>query len=155
MLVKDGHAYLVDFGLSRLHDDVKGFSSSRETGNAHWIAPERCLDVTEKATKFSDIYEFASVFYEVRMVYTLVQKVVGHIIVFLQIWKEDRPWGKDQSQFVILAINKGTRPPRPSNMPEDYWNFISKCWDANSERRPSADKALASISRFLEELVDN
>lgn len=84
------------------------------------------------------------------MVYTLAQKVVGRLLCSLQIWKEGRPWGNDPTQFVIVAINKGARPLKLSNMPDDYCNFISKCWDANSELRPSADKALASISKFLE-----
>ena len=48
-----------------VQDDVKGFSSSIETGNVKWYAPERFFQETEKASKMSDIYEFASTFYEV------------------------------------------------------------------------------------------
>ena len=66
--MKDGHAYLMDFGLSRLQDDVKGFSSSKEAGNVSWYASERFLPETQRPTEMSDIYEFASTFYEVRSV---------------------------------------------------------------------------------------
>ncbi|KAI5115689.1 hypothetical protein M0805_000537 [Coniferiporia weirii] len=63
VFVQDGHGFLADFGISRLYDGVKGFTRSVEDGAIRWLAPERFKD--DRATVFSDIYEFGNVFLEV------------------------------------------------------------------------------------------
>ncbi len=71
VLVRNYSAYLVDFGVSRLDDETRGFSTQPMDQNPRYIARERIFnpsgdDDALKPTTLSDIYEFGSVFLEVR-----------------------------------------------------------------------------------------
>lgn len=72
VLVRNFSAYIVDFGISRIDDETKGFSTQPTDQNPRYIAPERIFnpsgdDNALKPTTQSDIYEFGSVFLEVRI----------------------------------------------------------------------------------------
>ncbi|KAH8111757.1 kinase-like domain-containing protein [Phellopilus nigrolimitatus] len=72
ILVKDGRAYLCDFGLSHLHGRIEGFTS-KQHGNNRWKAPEMISASVEEKMKFkptcaNDIYSFGLIFLFVSLI---------------------------------------------------------------------------------------
>lgn len=64
MLLSENRAYLCDFGISNILDNVKGLTTDPH-GNKRWLAPEQLKIDPVKANIWSDMYSFGSVFLEV------------------------------------------------------------------------------------------
>jgi len=64
MIDDEGHARLIDFGLSRLIDSEPGLMTST-TSSVRWCAPELLSSDDAQVTKASDVYAFASTALEV------------------------------------------------------------------------------------------
>jgi len=131
VLVRNFSAYLVDFGISRLDDETRGFSTQPMDQNPRYIARERIFnpsgdDDALKPTTLSDIYEFGS--------------------VFLEIWTGDIPWHEERLNAIIYLkrYNRET-PPRPSNMDDDMWHFIQRCLATDKHSRPTAEECLRTV----------
>lgn len=64
MLLMDNRAYLCDFGISNILDNVKGLTTDPH-GAERWVAPEQLQVGPVKANIWSDMYSFGSLFLEV------------------------------------------------------------------------------------------
>jgi len=51
---------------------------------------------------------------------------------------------------VVLQLSKGARPPRPENsdVSDDVWHFIQKCWATVPHQRPSMHEVIAEIEKY-------
>lgn len=74
MVDEQGHAKLIDFGLSRLIDSVAGhgLTTSTVSFSIRWCAPELVQSDDAPTTKASDVYAFASTSLEVSSAQTRV-----------------------------------------------------------------------------------
>ncbi|KAH8115223.1 kinase-like domain-containing protein [Phellopilus nigrolimitatus] len=140
ILVKDGRAYLCDFGLSHLHGRIEGFTSDQH-GNNRWKAPEMISASIEEKLKFkptcaNDIYSF------------------GLIFLFF-VWN-DLPW-KAHNEAVIYDV----RHDRPELSPmadstrdkvdPNHLLLMEECWRWEPLLRITARLLLESL---LQKLID-
>ncbi|KIK78073.1 hypothetical protein PAXRUDRAFT_834731 [Paxillus rubicundulus Ve08.2h10] len=133
----NGNAFLADFGFLPivLAFRTAPYLSTAIGSSVRWAAPE--LFEVPKSTKGpplqlslqSDIYSFGSI-----MLQVLSGNIPYHTI------KRDNQ--------VLYAIAKAMKPPRPetSNLTDEYWEFIQRCWSCRREnKRPTA----TDVSTFL------
>lgn len=50
--------------------------------------------------------------------------------------------------MVAIELNKGVKPLRPSDMPDEYWSLINKCWADLPQLRPSINEVTTIIQHF-------
>lgn len=136
LIDEEGHARLIDFGLSTIIQPLLGQSDLAATsirpGALGYAAPELFLsdDVSDpELVKKIDIYSFGC--------------------VMLQILSGRPPWSeiksKNQHFRIPLMISEGRGPQCPDGHPKiiDFnWNFIQKCLQFEPKLRPSVDEAL-------------
>ncbi|KAJ7826634.1 kinase-like domain-containing protein [Mycena leptocephala] len=129
----DGHARLVDFGLTALFDATPR-SSSHRAGSVRWMAPELLNPSAFTPQIFlrspaSDIYAYGCVCLEM---YTGQPP-------FFETFKLDAP--------VMLQVIDGTRPARPADslIPDYIWGLIEQCWAHDISVRPE----ILEIQRVL------
>ncbi|KAI9010102.1 kinase-like domain-containing protein, partial [Hyaloraphidium curvatum] len=125
ILVDEGIAKIVDFGLSKLRDPFR--SSEDDTtwgGTPGYMGPE-FADPTSIG-KPADVFSFAMILYEVAA-------------------QGQRPFGSALSARQVVsslswAIRAGTRPVRPyasEGITDATWDLITKCWAQEPSMRPT------------------
>ncbi|KLO07106.1 kinase-like protein [Schizopora paradoxa] len=140
VLVQNFTAYVADFGISRIDDKTKGFSTQPMNQNPRYIAPERIFNPSEdddalKPTVESDIYEFGS--------------------VFLEIWTGKFPWNEERiAAKIYLKRHKHETPRRPSSMDDHMWSFIQQCWARDRHSRPLAKDCLDVVVKLKNKIVE-
>jgi len=134
VLVRDSSAYLVDFGISRIDDETRGFSTQPMDQNPRYIAPERIFnssadDDALKPTTQSDIFEYGS--------------------VFLEIWTGNVPWHEERANAnIYMKRFRFETPPRPSDMGDEIWSFLDHCWAKDTQARPTAIECAVAVTKF-------
>ncbi|KAJ7854911.1 kinase-like domain-containing protein, partial [Mycena leptocephala] len=113
----DGHACLIEFGLTVLSDET----ISQTNHGVRWMAPET-LDptLTDLArTPAGDIYAFAC--------------------VCLELYTGYPPFHALHDAAVMFQVVGGMRPGRPARdvIPDHIWNIMEQCWAHNSADRPT------------------
>ncbi|KAH8111749.1 kinase-like domain-containing protein [Phellopilus nigrolimitatus] len=140
ILVKDGRAYLCDFGLSHLHGRIEGFTS-KQHGNNRWKAPEMISASVEEKMKFkptcaNDIYSF------------------GLIFLFI-VWK-DLPWGA-HDEAVIYDVRRDRPELSPmadstrDEVDRNHLLLMEECWRWEPLLRITAKLLLENL---LQKLID-
>ncbi|KAF9789483.1 kinase-like domain-containing protein [Thelephora terrestris] len=123
-----GQARITDFGLATVTQNLESIrTASGEQGyTARWTAPE-ILNEEGTYSKEADVFSFAMVMIEV---YTGVA-----------------PFHQSNATAVVLAIMKGTRPPRPTHprFTSDLWRLMQHCWDQNPHSRPEVPSILNDL----------
>jgi hypothetical protein len=67
-------------------------------------------------------------------------------------WTYTRPFHQLNEYMIILRIHEGHRPSRParfeqgSQIPDDTWALIEKCWAENPQARPH----MTEVVHYLE-----
>jgi hypothetical protein len=67
-------------------------------------------------------------------------------------WTNARPFDQLNDHMIILQIWEGHRPSRPSGsergsqIPDDTWALIERCWAENPQARPH----MAEVVHYLE-----
>ena len=101
-------------------------------GTFGYMAPE-LYQVGAKPSKPADIYAFGMVVYEV---ITGTRLFGQHILLQLP-----------------TLTTQGWRPPRPEGpvamFDQGTWEFVERCWNENSEQRPTAEEALGHFDRVV------
>ncbi|BFU18299.1 tyrosine kinase, putative [Entamoeba histolytica HM-1:IMSS-B] len=124
---------LTDFGTCRNVSERSLANKELSTGigTPTYMSPES-LQGTSNYSYPVDIYAYGMVLYE-----TFNEK---------QAYENDdrfnQPWMIPQ--FVI----EGNRLERPDKMPDNYWNLITKCWDQEADKRPTATEILQEIASW-------
>jgi serine/threonine protein kinase len=108
VLLKNGHAKLSDFGLSRLKSPSNN-SSGRAVGTVQWKAPE-LLQRRPQYSQKSDIYSLGMTFWE----------IASRQIPFKDL--ED-----DQATLAVLVV-QGEREEIPEDCPKKFASLIFSCW---------------------------
>ena len=51
--------------------------------------------------------------------------------------------------MAMVAIMRGDRPPRPTDLtPDELWKLIQRCWGPNRHRRPEMSEVLQDLGRL-------
>jgi serine/threonine protein kinase len=117
VLLKNGHAKLSDFGLSRIKS-VSHNSSGRSVGTVQWKAPE-ILQRKPQYSQKSDIYSLGMTFWEIA--------------------SRETPFKDLEEDNAMLSglIGQGEREEIPEDCPKKFASLIFSCWKGQG---PKADK---------------
>ena len=133
ILVRDGVALLVDFGLAKDLDKDSISRSGDFAGTPHYMSPEQTLAKRAPVDKRTDVYSLGVVLYEM---------MTGQ-----------RPFDGETSQEVLFRISfrEPVMPRRHnSDIPRDLETICLKALEKSPERRyASAGELAADLRRFL------
>ncbi|ORY37568.1 kinase-like protein [Rhizoclosmatium globosum] len=121
-ILLDGHgkAVLTDFGLSRVQTLYHTYSNGRSRqGQFLYAPPESYIRGYTTAPQY-DVYSYGMVMYEV--------------------WTGQRPFAEHDLRYpqkVIDLVMRGERPQRTSDIPDQVWNLIERCWAHDLKQRPT------------------
>ncbi|EJD35396.1 kinase-like protein [Auricularia subglabra TFB-10046 SS5] len=135
LISSTGSALLSDFGLSTTAAaaELTTTTALRGRNTLRFSARELITDEaftpghpTRKRSKttMSDVYAFGMVVY--------------------QVYSGEVPWARENDMQVVIAVEKGLHPPRPSpeQLGEDVWAFCARCWNVDAEARPPVSEVL-------------
>ncbi|KAG8582521.1 hypothetical protein GDO81_008085 [Engystomops pustulosus] len=119
VLVGENGVYKVaDFGLARVfkeEDDV--YHATKDTKlPLKWTAPEAAR--SNKFSVKSDVWSFGVLLYEIA--------TYGKM-----------PYPGLTGRQALEKLEQGYRMPKPYSCPQDLYNIMMDCWNANSEDRPT------------------
>mmetsp|Transcript_24383 Transcript_24383/g.62578 ORF Transcript_24383/g.62578 Transcript_24383/m.62578 type:complete len:1021 (-) Transcript_24383:270-3332(-) len=131
LLTAEGHARLIDFGISRGKDPFKSYIMTQTGGTPIYMAPEQFN--SPKFDEKADVYALGCILYEM--------------------YTRQPPW-KGYSHFcqIIVAVAfNNERPAIPDDCPENLRRLITKCWRQDPGTRPSC----AEVVRLLEIMLQD
>nr|CCA20241.1 hypothetical protein PITG_03585 [Albugo laibachii Nc14] len=130
MITSEGRVKIADFGVARVAQTEHMTGSC---GTFQWMAPEVMISV--KYSVSADIYSLA--------------------IVFWEICELSAPFTNlPQSYIPIAVVNEKKRPIFTSKTPLSLQGLIARCWQDNSNMRPTAADVAQILSGFLEQTTD-
>lgn len=116
VLVADGRALLMDFGIARSVDEVSRTLTGQILGTAHYLSPEQALGKTVGPA--TDIYSLG---------------VLAH-----EMLTASKPFDRGTPIATALAHVQDSPPLLPSGTPADLEAVITACLAKEPEDRPSA-----------------
>lgn len=128
VLVTDGHAQLMDFGIARSVDGESRTMTGQVLGTAHYLSPEQALGHTVGPP--TDIYSLG---------------VLAH-----EMLTASKPFDRGTPIATALAHVQDPPPPLPDGTPADLAAVIAACLAKSPEDRPTA----ALVLRMLEGSAD-
>ncbi|KAK7440448.1 hypothetical protein VKT23_017086 [Stygiomarasmius scandens] len=135
ILVDDqGNARIADFGNAFYLGQYDSSSSSDSSPGTHpWVAPELIMAGENREVPSpsfsSDVFAFGMVVYE--------------------IYSTDIPllaFANGKQFRAAMLILEGSRPQRPSTIPDDMWILVQACWAQDPSERPSIDEICRRVS---------
>ncbi|KAG2145208.1 kinase-like domain-containing protein [Suillus clintonianus] len=132
-----GNPRLTDFGLATVVGDSElqpSTTTANRQFNPRWRAPEviGVVGEPERPTFKSDIYSFGA--------------------VMLFIVSGDIPWKEKNSARICIALSKKAAHARPTNILDDHWKLVQKCWVWNPQARPGAAEAVRYMNDHLKSI---
>ncbi|KAJ6506696.1 kinase-like domain-containing protein [Mycena sanguinolenta] len=127
-----GNPLIMDFGLSRIVEDITGIPLSQSQGlddSYRWFAPEVCIGQGDLSLA-SDVYAYG--------------------MTVLEIFTHEQPYSniKHTTEVVIRSV-KGERPMRPTDvevvtrgLDDKLWALLALCWSTEPTRRPTIQQVL-------------
>ncbi|KAF8680700.1 hypothetical protein AX14_004496 [Amanita brunnescens Koide BX004] len=121
VLINDnGRACLSDFGLGRLME-VSGFTTKQVGGTCRWMAYELIYDDDEEPTQQSretDMWAFG--------------------MTILEVFTGKAPFSHlTYDASVIFYIVKDRKPRQPTEIKDELWSFLCRCWRQDPRERPT------------------
>lgn len=133
VLVGEHNIYKVaDFGLARVFkvDNEDIYESKHDIKlPVKWTAPEAIR--TNKFSIKSDVWSFGILLYE--------------IITYGKM-----PYSGMTGAHVIQLLSQNYRLPQPPNCPEQFYNIMLACWDAEPRQRPSFETLHQKLEDYFE-----
>ncbi|CAL2271531.1 unnamed protein product [Prunus armeniaca] len=162
LLDEDLYPHLADFGLAEYKKDLKGVSignwrsSGKPTGGFHkknmvgtliYMAPE--ILKKEIHTEKSDVYSFG----------ISINELLTGVVPYTDLRAEAQAhtvleMNYTEQQLTAAVVSDGLRPVLAgpeSGAPSTLLSLIERCWDANSQNRPSFDDIVAELGTILEQ----
>ena len=69
-------------------------------------------------------------------------------VTMFEIFIEKRAYSQEIFENILSVlqfVTEGNRLDRPNNIPDNYWELLSKCWSQNPQERPSNNQILPTI----------
>ncbi|KAL6272558.1 hypothetical protein ACE6H2_023250 [Prunus campanulata] len=162
LMDKDLYPHLADFGLAEYKKDLRGVSignwrsSGKPTGGFHkknmvgtliYMAPE--ILKKEIHTEKSDVYSFG----------ISINELLTGVVPYTDLRAEAQAhtvleMNYTEQQLTAAVVSDGLRPvlaSPESGAPSTLLSLIERCWDANSQNRPSFDDIVAELGTILEQ----
>jgi len=118
------HARVADFGLSIFAEVTKTFHpSTARHGSSRWMAPELINPAgfnlpKAKKTPATDVFAFAC--------------------LCVELYTGDVPFSSIEDGIqVMYQIAQGQRPIQPTDMPDELWKVVVRCWAHVPSERPT------------------
>ncbi|OCF78736.1 TKL protein kinase [Kwoniella mangroviensis CBS 8886] len=124
----EGRPRLCDFGLSQIKIDITSKSANPTEGESNagtlrFLPPERLK--SSPMTKECDVYSFAMTIY--------------------QIYSGEIPFAALDAYNAKMSILEGVRPPQISDIPDQLYGLMTRCWAADPRIRPSFEEITAEL----------
>ncbi|KAG0258022.1 hypothetical protein DFQ27_004821 [Actinomortierella ambigua] len=114
---------LCDFGLSQVKQmEMSGLHTNR-VGTLRWMAPE-LFSMSPQYSSKSDMYAFGVVMWEMAANCT-------------QPFRD-----QENDEAIVLSVRYGEREDIPEDTPEQFREFIVRCWSQDPSQRPEASEAV-------------
>ncbi|KAJ8088403.1 Rho guanine nucleotide exchange factor [Marasmius tenuissimus] len=139
LMTPDERACITDFGLSRVANTHSLCLSSSILGQAmgtiRWLAPELLeTDPPSSVSMKSDMYAYASVCYE------------ASIKIFTG---GNRPFYElAEGAIMVAVLLKKKHPSRPgdaSELKDEMWEVMVRCWNHDAQQRPEAKDVCSDV----------
>ncbi|PBK81427.1 kinase-like protein [Armillaria gallica] len=133
LVTDDFHCCLCDFGLAlAVESQAPGSSSlSRLSGSLRWLPPElmaiRLFD--QRYVTARDVYSYGC---------TVIEIYSGRP-PFSHIWAE--------GAIINEVLVNGSRPEKPSELPESIWVLLKDCFNTDASQRPLAGVLSCELDR--------
>ncbi|WWC65262.1 uncharacterized protein I303_107879 [Kwoniella dejecticola CBS 10117] len=120
----EGRPRLCDFGLSQIKIDITNKSvippaeGGSAAGTLRFQSPERLQ--LNPLTKECDVYSFAMTIY--------------------QIYSGEIPFAALDTYNAKMSILEGIRPPQLSDIPDQLYQLMTRCWAADPQARPTFEE---------------
>src|ERR1044072_6259718 len=121
-----------DLGISK--SSTESIDNDKIYGIISYVAPE--IFQGQKYTTSSDIYSFGMIMWEL---------MTGR----MPFWDQNNDLG------LIIKICKDFRPPIIKNIPEGYAELMKKCWDPDSNKRPTAFVIIENLTDIMRAEEEN
>ena len=129
VLVTDGHAQLMDFGIARSVDGGSRTMTGQILGTAHYLSPEQALGHTVGPA--TDIYSLG---------------VLAH-----EMLTATKPFDRGTPIATALAHVQDPPPPLPADTPADLVAVIGACLAKEPGDRPTAALVAAMLTRWAQD----
>ncbi|KAI3750383.1 hypothetical protein L2E82_21018 [Cichorium intybus] len=162
LLDKSMQPHLADFGLSEYKQDLKQVtlenwrSSGKPTGGFHkknmvgtliYMAPE--VLKKEIQTEKSDIYSFG----------ILINELLTGVVPYTDLRTEAQAhtvleMNYTEQQLTAAIVSQGLRPAlagTESGAPPKLVTLIERCWDSDTQNRPSFDEIITELDLIIED----
>ena len=119
----------------------------------HAVAPRTLFDPTTCGTDVGDTFDYmAPELFSKGAVPSQEADIYAFGMVVYEVVTGARPFGQRWAMELPLLITSGIRPDKPEDpvaigFGQRTWEFVEKCWDRNSKRRPTAGEALGHFER--------
>lgn len=124
---------IADFGLSRVIEKQQGVAMTMNVGTPIFMAPE-LLDQGESYTSAVDVYAFGVLLYNF---FSDISKLI----------LDDNPNKLVASQFPLFkSVIGGARPIRKDNIPDEWWDLITRCWAHSVLDRPKFSEIVGYLA---------
>lgn len=131
VLVGENSVYKVaDFGLARVFEDDNVYQATNDTKlPLKWTAPEAIR--SHQFSVKSDVWSFGILLFEI----TSYGKM---------------PYPGMNGRQALEKLEQGYRMPKPFHCPQDLYNIMLECWNANSESRPTFETLQWRLEDYFE-----
>ncbi|XP_075720349.1 tyrosine-protein kinase FRK [Rhinoderma darwinii] len=131
VLVGENSVYKVaDFGLARVFEDDNVYQATNDTKlPLKWTAPEAIRG--NKFSVKSDVWSFGILLSEIA--------TYGKM-----------PYPGMNGRQALEKLEQGYRMPKPFNCPEDLYNIMLECWNANPDNRPTFETLQWRLEDYFE-----
>ncbi|KAF9977565.1 hypothetical protein BGZ73_005694 [Actinomortierella ambigua] len=121
LLTRHMEVKLCDFGLATVKSRSISKSTSSAKGTLRWMAPELFAARPKYSTK-SDMFALGTVMWELAADCTT-------------------PFHEQlDSMMVVTLVRSGEREELPDDTPQDYRQWVERCWDQDPNKRPEASE---------------
>ncbi|RIA79687.1 kinase-like domain-containing protein [Glomus cerebriforme] len=139
IVIHEDKAKIIDFGISKIQDQTSKVYT-RNRGVIAYVEPKRISDPNYPYTKFSDIYSFGVLMWEI---------------------SSGRPpfknnsYSQNDQAALSYAINNGMRERTIHGTPKEYEELYIQCWDQEPNNRPTICKIIKEFEKMDYGIVKN
>ena len=126
MIDKDGHACLMDYGLSSIY--LALWSHEPFSEMLRWSAPEIIGSTTKpvvRGSKEADVFAFG--------------------MVMVEVFSCNVPFFEKDLVATALSITEKERPSKPEELTEGLWNLTQQCWEEDPCKRPTMEVVVEKL----------